>query len=96
MWRRLMAVVHPDSNGDHDLFVWVTGLDEYVAGDDPEPVVDDRSRRERYSDSASTAGRVPFEAAFGKAGSFAELTRQAVMMAERNRQRLARLIDERR
>jgi hypothetical protein len=80
MWRRLMAVVHPDCNGDHDLFVWVTGLHEYVAGDDPEPVYDDRSRRERYAESSRTTERVPYEQAFGRAGSFTELTRQAVML----------------
>jgi hypothetical protein len=84
MWRRLMALVHPDRGGCHELFVWVTGLHEYVAGDDPEPVVDDRSRRERYAASGANRNveRVPYEEAFGKAGRFAELAHQAVLIAD--------------
>jgi len=80
MWRHLLACVHPDRAGTHELFIWTRALFEHVAGDHPEPVVDDRSRRERYADSRD-AKRIPYEEAFGKAGNFAELTRQAVMFA---------------
>jgi hypothetical protein len=82
MWHRLLFRVHPDQGGDAALSVWVRNLQKHVAGDDVEPVVDDRSRRARYGGTARNAERVPFEQAFGKAGSFAELTRQAVMLAD--------------
>ena len=46
--------------------------------------MDDRPRRARYADAASARAteRIPYEAAFGNAGSFAELTYQAVLLAE--------------
>jgi hypothetical protein len=30
MWRRLLARAHPDSGGEHELFVWTTALKDYV------------------------------------------------------------------
>jgi hypothetical protein len=83
MWRRLLAIVHPDRGGDGDLFIWTRNLQEYVAGDDPEPVVDARSSeaRERHADDNRNAERIPYEEAFGRAGTFAELTHQAVLFA---------------
>jgi hypothetical protein len=82
MWRKLLAIAHPDRGGTHDLFVWCQGLYEYVAGDRPEPVVDDRSRRERHADDNRNTERIPYEEAFGRAGNFGELTYQAVMFAQ--------------
>jgi hypothetical protein len=35
MWRKLLARTHPDAGGDHDLFVWVTALQECVAHGTP-------------------------------------------------------------
>jgi hypothetical protein len=62
MWRRLLALTHPDGGGAHDLFVWVSALREHVAGDHIEPVVDERPRRARYRDyAASESERVPFD-----------------------------------
>jgi len=79
MWRRLLAAIHPDRGGSHDLFVWVSALRESVIGDGIEPIIDDRPRRARYRDhAASESERVPFE-------EFADhdaLTDRAVTMAD--------------
>jgi hypothetical protein len=82
MWRLLLRCVHPDQGGEHDLFIWTQALYEHVAGDAIEPVVDDRPRRARHTDTGRAAERVPYEEAFGRAGSFAELTRQTLLFAE--------------
>lgn len=57
LWRRLLALAHPDRAGDHDLFVWVQGLREYVAGEALDPPIHERPRRTPASDNP----RVPFE-----------------------------------
>jgi hypothetical protein len=85
MWRRLLAAAHPDRGGDHDLFIWARALYDHVAGDGP-GTPDMRAPHGRREPpphpSSPTGARVPFEAAFEKAASFADLTRQAVALAE--------------
>ncbi len=50
MWRKLLARTHPDTGGDHDLFVWARELREIVATSvltkttPPRPATDDRPR----------------------------------------------------
>jgi hypothetical protein len=39
MWRRLLALAHPDRAGDHELFIWCSELREYVAGDAIDPPI---------------------------------------------------------
>jgi hypothetical protein len=83
MWRRLLRLAHPDAGGDDALFVWCRHLQEYVAGDAPERVRAERvhpepPRRATPADSP----RVPYEAAFDRAASFADLTAQAVGLAD--------------
>src|SRR5215213_6680580 len=83
MWRRLLATVHPDRDGDHELFIWIQALQEYVAGDSVEDVSEATTYERRQPPThPKTAERVPYEDAFGRAGSFAELTRQALMFAD--------------
>ena len=80
MWRRLLRGCHPDGAGDEPLFVWVRELQQYVAGDDVEP-----PRRENEPPRRTTtqdSPRIDYTYAFDKAGSFDELTRQAVALAE--------------
>jgi len=80
MWRRLLRGCHPDGAGDEPLFVWVRELQQYVAGDDVEP-----PRRENEPPRRTTtqeSPRIDYAAAFDKAGSFDELTRQAVALVE--------------
>jgi hypothetical protein len=81
----VLALAHPDAGGDAELFVWLTALHEHVAGDYPVDARTPHQRREPPQHPYSNGERVPFEAAFGKAGSFAELTRQAVMFADSSR-----------
>jgi hypothetical protein len=83
MWRRLLARVHPDTGVDADLFVWCRHLQEYVAGDAASDAIFDTPRRdhERRTTTADSP-RVPFEAAFDRAGSFDGLTRQALAVAD--------------
>jgi hypothetical protein len=82
MWRRLFARVHPDAGGEHELFVWVSSLFEHVAGDAPDRVVDDRSRRERYaSGHGGTADRIDYTAAPDRGRTFDDLTRYALTVA---------------
>jgi hypothetical protein len=68
-----MARCHPDQGGTDDLFVWARELQQHVAGDDVEPL-----RRTTTADSP----RLDYTAAFDKAESFAELTAQAVALAD--------------
>jgi hypothetical protein len=84
MWRRLLAKVHPDRGGDHDLFIWASSVREAVFGKS----TDDRTARQREGPPRSRerettdSARVPFGAAFDKADGFADLTAQAVRMAD--------------
>ena len=86
MWRKLLARAHPDAGGAHELYIWTSALRDHVCSScaqDPDYV----TRRDQGGPPGSPtspgfAARVPYEEAFGRAGSFAELTRQAVMFAE--------------
>lgn len=37
MWRKLLAKVHPDAGGEHELFIWASSVKDHVAGDRIEP-----------------------------------------------------------
>src|SRR5215203_3304413 len=89
-WRRLLRVVHPDAGGDGDLFVWTRALQEYVAGDAIEPPP--RDTRRQPPQHPQTGERIPYEAAFDKAGSFHDLTMTALQMADTVPEVYARLL----
>jgi hypothetical protein len=76
MWRKLLARTHPDAGGDHDLFIWTRNLHDVVCAsvltNTPPP------RAAQSSTPQEGPARVPFE----KAQSFADLTRQAVALAD--------------
>jgi hypothetical protein len=78
MWRKLLARTHPDAGGDHELFIWTRNLHDVVCSqevqNDPPP--------RRSSTTQKDTPRVPFDAAFEKAQSFADLTRQAISMGD--------------
>jgi hypothetical protein len=76
MWRRLLRVVHPDTGGGHDLFIWTSALQEHVVGDHVE-----EPRREPPPHYAQTE-RVDFSGAFNRFDSHEELTRHAVKVSE--------------
>ena len=50
MWRKLFARTHPDTGGDHELFLWARELHEIVVTSvltqtpPPRPTTDDRTR----------------------------------------------------
>jgi hypothetical protein len=80
MWRRLLRVCHPDGAGDDTLFVWVRELQQHVARDDVDPPRRENEPLRRTTTADSP--RLDFTDAFNKAGSFEDLTRQAVALAE--------------
>jgi hypothetical protein len=80
MWRKLLAVAHPDQGGSNDLFVWVRELQEHVAGDGVEPLL--REARRDPPSHHTTGERLDYTDAFDRAGSFDGLTRVAVMYAD--------------
>ncbi len=73
MWRRLLAVAHPDRAGDHELFIWAEALREHVAGDLLDLPAYEHPRRTTSSDSP----RVPYP----DHPDFAALTRRALDLA---------------
>jgi hypothetical protein len=77
MWRRLLALAHPDWAGDHELFIWCSELHEHVAGDaiDLPRAAHERLRRRTTTDASP---RLPFVEG---AVPFGELTRRAVAKA---------------
>jgi hypothetical protein len=80
MWRKLFRVVHPDTGGEHGLFIWVQALHEHVAGDAVEEAPP-HTRREPPR-HPTTGDRLDYVDAYTKADSFHELTRLAVAMAD--------------
>ncbi len=75
MWRRILALAHPDSvaRGDHELFIWAQSLREHVAGDLPELPIHHHPRRTTNADSP----RVPFQGDL----DYDALTRRALEFA---------------
>jgi hypothetical protein len=86
MWRRLLAICHPDRGaGDDALFVWVTALREHVVGDAIEDARTAYQRRQpppHPSGASSHSERLDYSSAFDKAADFRDLTAQAVALAE--------------
>jgi hypothetical protein len=87
MWRLLLARVHPDSGGSHDLFVWAGELRALVCGvvssdDSVESFADEAAARRPSSRRKDPARVAPEDAFSGDAGSFGRLTRRAVALAD--------------
>jgi hypothetical protein len=80
MWRRLLALAHPDGHGAHDWFVWASAFREHLAGDYVEPAKPADYHRPRRTTIADSL-RVDFSDAYVKAANFDELTRRALDLA---------------
>jgi hypothetical protein len=67
MWRRLLARTHPDTGGDHDLFIWATAVKDTVCrSDGAAPRFEPYPRRPQSynptpSDAANRVAYSPFE-----------------------------------
>lgn len=77
MWRKLIARAHPDTGGDHELFIWSRAAMEAICGG----LQTERPQwasRQRDKSSATEPDRVPFE----RGANFADLTRRALELAD--------------
>jgi hypothetical protein len=90
MWKSLLRLVHPDTYGDHDLFIWTSAVYEHVAGDAPE----EAARREppKHHARTTSSDRVSFDGVFDRFASHEELTRHAIRTAEQVEEPYASLL----
>jgi hypothetical protein len=72
MWRRARARAHPDAGGDHELFIWLGSVEEFVR------FGDERSREPwpSHQTSREEPARVPY----APDTNFEEATRTALRM----------------
>ena len=78
MWRRLVSRAHPDTGGDHDLFIWTLATRDAICGGELGPEIPRRERRGRTSTGYGAADRIRFDAS----ADFDALTRRALVVAE--------------
>ncbi len=83
MWRRLVARAHPDTGGDHELFVWATTVKDAVCRGIEAPRVEREPRpyespRRPTTSPADAAERVPFS----PFEDFDALTQKGLSVAE--------------
>jgi len=79
-WRRLLATVHPDRGGDHELFVFLQALKEHVeecAGGSVSKLCSSRHR-----DRSDKQDRIPYDEALGYIDEHTMLTHRALSIAE--------------
>lgn len=88
MWRKALAIAHPDSpGGDGELFVWLTSVREHITGDSVENGgVTVTPPRQAPADEVD---RVPFPAG----ADHEALTRRAVGMVGREPEPFGRLLE---
>jgi hypothetical protein len=95
MWRRLLRHVHPDTGGEHELFVWCRALYEHVAGDyniEDVRTTDERRHPPRHPTSSADP-RLDFTRAYDlTCSSFDELTQRALRLADEVGEPYARLL----
>ena len=94
MWRRLLARAHPDSGGDHELFVWTQSVREVVERHHQSPAKDlieemisewiqkppepRKPRKKKPWSERRSKNRIPFETDL----TFDELTARALKTAK--------------
>jgi hypothetical protein len=63
MWRRLLARVHPDAGGAHELFIWTSSVRDEVCGEGTKNVAGRTftERREQSEPAGSGPDRIPFD-----------------------------------
>lgn len=77
MWRKLLAKVHPDAGGTHDLFIWAGAVRETICGGELhlEPR---RHEQRRPASPPDNKERIPYP----DGQSFREGTAEALRMAD--------------
>jgi hypothetical protein len=80
MWRRLVALTHPDRAEDEELFIWTRNVFEYVVGA-AYAEAGPEDARSSSSVGSSVGERIDFTAAFDRFASFEDLTARASAMA---------------
>ncbi len=79
MWRRLKARAHPDTGGDHELFVWTGNVEEVVCGGHTQPqnAPKRESDQRSYQPTKEELARIPYPAGT----NFREATKRALQRA---------------
>ena len=78
MWRKLLAVAHPDKAGDHELFIWTMKVRELVcSGADINGGRSSTKTQARDYAQDQETERIPFDSTL----DFTELTHRAVLLA---------------
>ena len=78
-WRRLIARAHPDSGGDHELFLFAQGVRDVICGGERGSEIPRREPpRRRAGSTSSEPDRVPFD----EDADLEVLSDRAVAMAE--------------
>jgi hypothetical protein len=95
MWRRLLARAHPDSGGSHELFLWVSALQEHVLSGLQSGPTHWGMTSAQYAppnpadgDGPAVGERVPFSVP----ANFERLTLRALNMSEEVEEVYARLL----
>lgn len=93
MWRKLVARAHPDTGGDHELFIWSRAAMEAICDglqtERPQPRPEPpRASQQRGKPSGDEPDRVPYPVD----ASFAALTRRAYDMADEVSPKYGRLL----
>jgi hypothetical protein len=80
MWKKLLAKVHPDADGDHELFIWAMNLRELVCegGFRPPPAEASPPPPPPPPPRTADRDRVPFD----RSADFTKLTWRALQIAE--------------
>lgn len=78
MWRKLVARSHPDAGGDHELCVWTQALREHVLAGKIQEAQPDPPPHSRPNSAGSAPERIPFR----REGTFEDLTRDALRVAD--------------
>jgi hypothetical protein len=82
MWRKLLAKVHADAGGTHELFIWACEVHEHVAGDYVEPPRE-VSRYAPASRHRDDPDRIPYDPDLGVVDEFLTLTHRALSIGKR-------------
>ena len=85
MWRKLLKRSHPDTGGEHELFIWTTALHQHHCHDglrQEDVRTNHERRRPPPRPSSATGDRIDYAAAFDRAASFGDFTERIAALAD--------------